>query len=97
MLTAPSTSKPRRGRPPKVQSPLVEPAAEPVVEAHASPPPAPKPAPKPTPKPALKFKARRAPIRHPYQGVMIPLDRGVPLVLDSWVEVQLAAKVIEYA
>ena len=93
MLTAPSTSKPRRGRPPKVQSPLVEPAAEPVVEAQASPPPASKP----TPKPALKFKARRAPIRHPYQGVMIPLDRGVPLVLDSWVEVQLAAKVIEYA
>ena len=37
----------------------------------------------------------RVPLYHPYQNVLIPVNKGVPLHKDSWVEVQLAAKVIE--
>lgn len=59
--------------------------------------PAPAPAAAKPARPARLYKARRAPIRHPYQNVYIPLDRGVLLVADNWVEVQLAAKVIELA
>jgi hypothetical protein len=68
------------------------------------PAPAPKPK-KPTPaaakkavpvkKTATHFRAVAAPIHHPYQKVTVPVSGSVLLEPDSWVEVQLAAKVIE--
>lgn len=49
-----------------------------------------------SPVPAQMFRATKAPIHHPYQNVLVPVGHGVYLVLDNWVEVQLAAKVIEH-
>ena len=99
-LPQPPTAR-RRGRPPKqVVSPTPPTTAEEPVAAPAA-AVAEKPA-APTPpttvvKPAQMFHAVRAPIYHPYQNVLIPVGRAVPLFLDNWVEVQLAAKVIEPA
>lgn len=55
------------------------------------------PAPVAPARPAQLFKARRFPVRHPYQNVLVPVTHGVYLVLDSWVQAQLQAKVIERA
>jgi hypothetical protein len=40
------------------------------------------------------FQARRAPSHHPDQNVLVPVTHPVMLLIDNWVEVQLAAKVI---
>ena len=44
-----------------------------------------------------KFRATGVPFYHPYQQVHIPVTHGVPLEVDNWVEVQVAAGVIEEA
>jgi hypothetical protein len=48
----------------------------------------------PPPAPVF-YRARRMPIHHPYQGVLVPVVGQVPLYFDNWVEVQLKAGVIE--
>lgn len=51
----------------------------------------------PVKKAAAHFRAVAAPIHHPYQNITVPVSGSVLLEPDSWVEVQLAAKVIEAA
>ena len=43
----------------------------------------------------MGYRATRVPIYHPYQNVLVPVIKGVPLHMDNWVEVQVKAKVIE--
>ena len=43
----------------------------------------------------MGYRATRVPIYHPYQNVLVPVIKGVPLHRDNWVEVQVKAKVIE--
>lgn len=53
---------------------------------------------KPQPKAKTgKFRATSIPFYHPYQKVRIPTSHHVPLEVDNWVEVQVAAGVLEEA
>jgi hypothetical protein len=70
--------------------------------AHAQPQSIPEPPPVSIPEPpapkapkAVFYRAKKLPIFHPYQGILIPVDGQVPLYLDSWTKVQLQAGVIE--
>lgn len=40
------------------------------------------------------YQARKYSIRHPYQEVMVPVSGTVSLFKDSWIDVQVKAKVI---
>jgi hypothetical protein len=44
-----------------------------------------------------RFRSKVIPFYHPYQKVTIPVSHAVPLEVDNWVEVQVAAGVIEEA
>lgn len=43
---------------------------------------------------AKRYRSKVVPMHHPYQNVLIPVTHAVPLEIDNWVEVQVAAGVI---
>lgn len=43
---------------------------------------------------AGRFRAVASPIHHPYQNIHVPVSGSVAMDIDSWVQVQLDAKVI---
>jgi hypothetical protein len=43
---------------------------------------------------AGRFRAVASPIHHPYQNISVPVSGSVAMDIDSWVQVQLDAKVI---
>lgn len=82
-----------------VQDPLAPPP--PPADTPKAEEPAPKVFKKPSSKKATskpkvqKFRAKSIPFYHPYQKVTIPVTHGVPLEVDSWVQVQVDAGVLE--
>jgi hypothetical protein len=68
---------------------------KPVAKVAPTPPVATAPQSPAAPTPKRGYRSKRVPLYHPYQNITVPVGRGVPLIKDSWVEVQLAAKVIE--
>lgn len=81
-------SSPKRPKPPHV--PEAAPAEPQAVEPQA---PAPQPEAKPE-RSTNRYRAKRVPIYHPYQAVLVPISGSVLLENDNWVQVQVAAKVI---
>ena len=45
----------------------------------------------------LMVRSRKIPLHHPYQNIMIKPWEATQVTLDSWVQCQLDAKVIERA
>lgn len=56
--------------------------------------PAPAPAPSKAASSVRRFRAAKFPIHNSYQRVTVPITHAVPLEVDNWVQVQLAAGVI---
>lgn len=78
------------------RAPAAPAAPAPAVEAAPAPAPAPTPAPKAAApaKKRMRYKSKTYPLYHPYQKVRVPVHDSVPLDVDSWVEVQVAAGVL---
>ena len=45
-------------------------------------------------KQTVKVRAKRLPLYHPYQKVLIPVQYSLELPLDNWLKVQIEEKVL---